>query len=431
MARSRWSRAGCSTAVYVRVAPANVTSAIAGNLMPAGATPAVDQTGVVVEIRTAAEEDWRAIARVDTQAFGYTLTREEEDRILLTLDLSRFRIAVDAGDVVGVAGSYELLMTMPGGRALPTGGVTWVSVAVTHRRQGIMTRLLDAVHDDIRSRGEPLAALTASEGGIYERLGYGIATRRRMTSIDRRAARLQDRFAVAPGSVRIVDRVAARPQLMALWDRYRATHAGEIDRPESWWVIDEAERPHMVHAVHADGFASWRTEAAWNDGHPRHVLSLTTMAAITPEAHLALWSTVLAIDLVGTITSAALPIDDPLPFMLTNQRVVRTTDLNDGVWCRPLDVAACFRARTYGTDDDVVVEADGTRWRIGAAGVAKVRSRPDLVTDRAGLGALLLGGVAPTTLAAGRRLEGRDTNALRRADAVFRVAPEPHLQTGF
>src|SRR3954470_20146016 len=117
MAKSRWSRAGCSSAVYVRVAPANVTSAIAGNLMPAGATPAVDQTGVVVEIRTAVEEDWRGIARVDTQAFGYTLTREEEDRIVLTLDLSRFRIAVDAGDVVGVAGSYELLMTMPGGRA--------------------------------------------------------------------------------------------------------------------------------------------------------------------------------------------------------------------------------------------------------------------------------------------------------------------------
>ena len=60
----------------------------------------------------------------------------------------------------------------------------------------------------------------------------------------------------------------------------------------------------MVHAVHADGFVAWRTEADWNDGHPRHGLSLTTLAAITPEAHLALWSTVLAIDLVGPITSA-------------------------------------------------------------------------------------------------------------------------------
>ena len=207
--------------------------------------------------------------------------------------------------------------------------------------------------------------------------------------------------------------------------------AGEIDRPEQWWIVDEAERPHMVHAVHDDGFVSWRTDAAWNDGHPRHELFVATLAAVTPEAHLALWSTVLAIDLVGTITSTAVAPDDPLPFLLTNQRVVRTTDLNDGVWCRPLDVAACFRARAYGHDADVVVEADGNRWRIGVAGVAKVRSRPDLVTDLAGLGALLLGGVAPTTLAAGRRLEARDAKALRRADAVFRISPDPYLQTGF
>jgi predicted acetyltransferase len=408
-----------------------VTSAIARNVTRAGASAAADQTGDVVEIRTAVDEDWRAISRVDTQSFGYTMTPEEEDRGRSIMDLSRFRVAVDGGEVVGVAGSYELTMTMPGGQLLPTGGVTWVSVAVTHRRQGIMTGLLDAVHDDVRARGEPLAALTASEGGIYERRGYGIASRRRVTSIDRRAARVQDRFAAPLGAVRIVDRVASRPRLMELWDRYRVTRAGEIDRPEQWWAVDEAERPHLVHAVHDDGFASWRTEPAWHDGHPRHELFVTTMAAITPEAHLALWSTVLALDLVGTITSTAVAPDDPLPFLLTNPRVVRTTDLNDGVWCRPLDVAACFRARAYGTDADVIVEADGARWRIGAAGVAKVRSRPDLVTDLAGLGALLLGGVAPTTLAAGRRLEARDAQALCRADAVFRISPDPYLQTGF
>ena len=85
--------------------------------------------------------------------------------------------------------------------------MTWVSVAVTHRRQGIMTRLLDAVHDDIDARGEPLAALTASEGGIYERLGYGIATRRRIDQ-HRPAGGAPAGRASPPrsGTVRIVDR---------------------------------------------------------------------------------------------------------------------------------------------------------------------------------------------------------------------------------
>jgi predicted acetyltransferase len=385
----------------------------------------------VIEIRVATEDDWRAMSRVDMHAFGYTMSTEDEERGRSAIDWERFRLAVDGAEVVGVAGSWGFEMTLPGGVAVPTGGVTWVSVAVTHRRQGIMSQLVEAVHDDIDGRGEPLAALTASEGGIYERLGYGVASRRRVTSIDRAGARFQERFRPPSGTVRIVDRVAERPALMALWDRYRVQRAGEISRREKWWTIDEAERADNVYAVHRDGFASWRTEAHWHDGHPRHELYVTTMAAITPDAHAALWATVLALDLVGTITTYVVPPDDPLPYLLTNQRVVRTTDLNDGVWCSPRDVARCFGARTYGTDADVIVEADGARWRIGTAGVRKVRTRPDLVTDRAGLGSLLLGGVVPTTLAAGRRLEARNAAALRRADALFAVHPDPYLQTGF
>ena len=96
-------------------------------------------------------------------------------------------------------------MTLPGGRDVPTGGVTWVSVAVTHRRQGVLKQLMQAVHDDIDERGEPLAALTASEGGIYERFDYGIATRRRVVSIDRRRAALAEQFRPPPGTVRLVD----------------------------------------------------------------------------------------------------------------------------------------------------------------------------------------------------------------------------------
>ena len=128
------------------------------------------------------------------RAFGYSLSDEDAERERKNMDLGRFRVAYDAGVAVGVAGSWALQMTLPGGRSVPTGGVTWVSVAVTHRRQGLLTQLMDAIHDDIDARSEPLAALTASEGGIYERFGYGIATRRRVATIDRRRAVLAERL---------------------------------------------------------------------------------------------------------------------------------------------------------------------------------------------------------------------------------------------
>jgi len=219
---------------------------------------------------------------------------------------------------------------------------------------------------------------------------------------------------------------------MAIWDRFRRQRAGEISRSEAWWrnlIADAGE--YAVHVLHADGYASWKTDMAWNDGHPAGTLAIHAMAPLTPKAHVALWQTVLSSDLVGTVRSTKLALDDPLPFLLTNQRVVRTTNLNDGLWCNVRDVARCFGARTYGTDDDVVVEVDGTRWRISGSGTTKVRTKPDLTLERAALGALLLGGVAPTTLVHARRAEARSAEALRRADALFVVHPMPSCQTGF
>lgn len=54
---------------------------------------------------------------------------------------------------------------MPGGR-LPGAGVSVVAVLSTHRRRGILTSLMRAQLDDVRSRGEPLACLRASEETI-------------------------------------------------------------------------------------------------------------------------------------------------------------------------------------------------------------------------------------------------------------------------
>lgn len=386
----------------------------------------------MIEIRTPVDEDWPALARADGRAFAITYSTEDVERIRTTVDLGRFRVAREGSAVVGVAGSYEFSMTLPGGAAIPTGGVTWVSVAVSHRRQGLLRRLMTALHDDIDGRGEPLAALTASEGGIYERFGYGIATRTRVSRLDRRFAQLRPEHVPPPGTVRVVEAAEALDEIAAVWDRYRLTRAGEISQPASWWRSLFAEvGDSATHLLHPDGYACWTTTPHWDDGHPAHEMTLVVIAPVTPDAHRALWHTALSTDLVGPIRSRKVPLDDPLPFLLTDQRAMRTTDVNDGVWCNVRDVAGCFGARTYGTDDDVVVEVDARRWKIGGGGVSRVRSQPDVVTDRATLGALLLGGEAPSTLAAGRRLEARDAGALRRADALFVTHPAPSCQIGF
>ncbi|CAM5662444.1 GNAT family N-acetyltransferase OS=Streptomyces microflavus OX=1919 GN=G3I39_05655 PE=3 SV=1 [Streptomyces microflavus] len=69
-------------------------------------------------------------------------------------------------------GAYSFRLTVPGARRC-LAGVTAVSVAGTHRRRGLLRTMMRRQLDDVRSWGEPLAVLTASEPAIYGRFGTG------------------------------------------------------------------------------------------------------------------------------------------------------------------------------------------------------------------------------------------------------------------
>ncbi|HEY7627457.1 MAG TPA: GNAT family N-acetyltransferase [Ilumatobacteraceae bacterium] len=393
-----------------------------------------------ITFRTAVEEDWPAICHSDARAFGGSYTPEEIEYTRPIHDISRFELALDGSDIVGVVGVFTLSVTVPGGAALPMGGLTWVATAATHRRQGLLTRLMQRSLADIDRRGEPVAMLAASEGGIYERFGFGVASQVRVTAIDRRLAQLRAEFQPPPGAVRFIEGDEALKHRMEVWSRFHRLRSSEVDRSEAWHrflMRMGSERQGgfspSVQIAHADGYAVYRVEPQWNDGQPSHKMRMVELIATTGEAHAALWHTLLGVDLVGTIVSRQVPVDDPLPYLLTDYRALRTTALNDGTWVNVRDVATCMAARTYGTADRFVVEVDGERWAIegslDGASCKRVRSRPDLTMDHPSIGALLLGGVTPSQLAAGGRLVCRDGPTLRRADAFFLTSPAPHCQT--
>ncbi len=132
-----------------------------------------------------------------------------------------------------------------------------------------------------------------------------------------------------------------------------------------------------------------------------------------------------------------MPVDEPLPWMLTDGRSARATGTNDFLWLRILDVEAALAARAYTTDSTLVFDvADVGRFRLtgGATGQAictRSDRSADIALDVATLASAYLGGVRFTTLARAGLAFELAPGALARADALFATTPAPFCCTGF
>ncbi|MEM7321965.1 MAG: GNAT family N-acetyltransferase [Actinomycetota bacterium] len=397
---------------------------------------------MTASLRRAKPEDLEQLVAMDLRNFGVTILPADAEIADDLLDPDRFVVAFDGDQMVGAGGSYQMDLTVPGGGTLPLSGVTWVSVLASHRRQGLLRSIMNGLDELAVELEEPVLGLTASEGPIYERFGYGIATRTRVTTVDRRRTGI--RPDLEPERVRLVEAEEHVDELLAIYDRYRLTQVGEVSRSEP--VMREqtiSAKKRNFAAIHPDGYAVWSVDLAWHDGHPAHTVWIKDLVAVTPEAHVALWHLLLSLDLVGSINGrTAVAPDDLLPSILTDQRALRTTDLNDGLWLKVADPIAAFSARDYRTDDRLVVGVTDDlrigraasppvtdRFVVTGAGAGPTDEEPDIVLTRAGLGPLLLG-TSATVLTDGGMAIG-DDKALNRADLFFGQARAAHCRTGF
>jgi predicted acetyltransferase len=339
---------------------------------------------------------------------------------------------------------------MPGGALVPVAAVSWVSVLPTHRRRGILTQMIAALHDDARERGEAAAILTASESVIYGRYGYGIATWRAGLSAERTRVAFRDND--DSGSMRIVKRDEGERVLPALYDRFRRQRAGMVNRPDFWWAngfwdyfSDRGKKAffvavHCDAAGHDDGYIAYEVSGEWNGGLPDRQLLIWDLQAEPPRTRLALWRYAFGVDLVGRVVATNTPIDDPLRHAIVDPRRVRFDFINDGLWLAPLDPIAVLGARSYTVPGRVVFEVhapDGAKSTLAVEsdGVdtqcCPVSDAPDLVCSSAMLGAGALGGTRWSELAAAGRADARDPARLALADTMFQTAPAPAMLSYF
>lgn len=396
-----------------------------------------------VEIRTIREDEFDEAVTVTYAAFGEIARPESIRNERRVAEIDRCLAAFDDGRIVAGAGAYSFLLSVPGAQ-VTTAGVTSVGVLPTHRRQGINTSLIRRLLDDAHERGEPLAALFASEGGIYGRFGFGLASFSCAMDLETGRSRFVRGYR-SSGTVRLYGKDEAIPKILAVYADLRRTRPGMPALDERWLEYrvehhhDEGE-PKPFFAVHqtdgvADGYATYTVKHEWPDGMPRSEVTVSDLMAITAQAYADTWRFVLDLDLVHRATAWARPADEPLLHLLAEPRRLQLR-VRDGLWVRLVDVRAALLARSYAARGRMVVElrdrfCPWNEGRIaleaGPDGVAcePTTNEPDLGCDVTVLGATYLGGVTFRQLGRAGRVDEFTPGALARADAVFGWDPAP------
>jgi predicted acetyltransferase len=402
---------------------------------------------VDLEIRPIRDDELDRYLTAIESAF-HQIPTADDLRVLRELtEVDRTLAVFDGPDIVGSAAADSLQLTIPGG-IVPMAGVTAVAVVPSHRRRGILTELMHRQLEDVHRRGEPVAGLWASEGGIYQRFGYGLATLHSSFAIDRTRTAFARQLAPDPGRVRMVPREQALEAMPPVYERIRPTIPGFLDRSSLWWdrLYADLERDRrgagpLLFALHespesVDGFLAYRVKDDWSEGWAAGHAMIHELIAATPEAYAALWSFVMNLDLVGKITTWRRPADEPLFHMLAEPRRL-SFGLSDALWIRPVDVARALSLRSYAVDGEVAFAVrdslcpwnEDTYRMMVRSGNAEVRrddrAMPDLELDVSDLGAAYLGGETFTRLHDAGRVAAASEEALRRADDLFRTSRAP------
>ena len=405
-----------------------------------------------MDIRPVGADEWPAFLRTIDAAFNAEPHPDDVAAGGAVFEPARSLAAFDGDEIVGTAAIYSRELTVPGA-VLPAAGVTLVGVLPTHRRRGLLTALMRRQLDDVRSAGESVAALWASEAAIYGRFGYGCAARHAGVTVHTTGARLAPEAPKPSGKMVLLAPSDAIDRIAPLYDRVRRERVGHLDRAGAWWTrrVRDAEhqregRGALRAAVHesddgtVDGYVLYGVKGGWEDG-PDDVAYIRELLADGPTATAAMWDYLLRLDLVRTVEWQPAPPDEPLSEIVAAYRVPRFV-VGPNLWIRLVDVAAALAARTYAAPVDMVFEVDDAvcPWNAGRYRLAAVDGRAacertdapaDVALSAAALGAAYLGGTKLAALQTVGRVNELRPGAVERASIAFGSAREPWCPEGF
>ncbi|WP_350278498.1 GNAT family N-acetyltransferase [Kribbella sp. HUAS MG21] len=388
-----------------------------------------------IEVRTATAAEFEAVGAVFGGAMMFEPTLDDLGRQLF--EPERTLAATEDGEIVGTTRALTRDLSVPGA-VVDAAHVTGVGVRATHRRRGVMSRLIG---QQLREVPEAIAVLWASEPAIYGRFGYGAAAWGTNYEVDLlRLGAPAER--IRPGALGVLTADEALKELPAVLRRVQDQRPGVSGRSELRWKGRLQDKPDdrggrtarqiLVHRDEAgtiDGYALWRGKMNWEATGPANEVFLEELAAPDITAYKALWQHLLTMDLCAKLHYGHAAVDEPIQQLVSTPTALDRR-VSESLWVRITDVPRALQQRRYAVPLDVVldvtdelIEANTGRFRLTAdessVSCERTDAAPDLSLSVTELGATYLGGRPLAEFAATGRVVEHTPGALAQATAAF------------
>lgn len=413
------------------------------------------------------EAQWFEVHRAIADGFGMVSMGDDlgardhlrpEQRRLALADTTH-----DDQPIVGGAFAYEFQMSVPGGACVPVAGLGGVSISPVAQGQGGLSMLINAHLQQSINAGDAASVLMASESGLYQRYGYGVATEMAEWHLNTRESTLQCPVSDEIAIRLIHDRSQAVEMLQRIYESAVSARQGGIHRSAQWWpmVLNDDDQswfgcgPEFVAVAFAEGnlpcgYALYklRGNTGTESGHGRinQQVIVSEIAAINVESELALFSYLSRLAMVRKLVWSVAPTDPLVRHFMRDPRQLWQHARTDMMWLRPLDLPALFGSIEYPEEGEVLIDYCDPQfdslcqvWRLSVHGGRAVVEKSDrsvltadnhVAMDSAALGTLVLGTSRAVELASVGKVVGSD-GAVRCFDRLFRFDKTPYNQTKF
>ncbi len=399
---------------------------------------------MTIEIRPALPSEMDQMGRIASYVYAGSYG-DGQDNTISRSNRPEWTLCGFDGDRM-VASYSTIPFTMrANGKAMALGGVSAVGTLPEYRRQGLARRLTTLSLADMYERGQPVAALWASQAAIYQRYGYAQATVNRSYAIDSVDIGFFDGDP-GRGDVRRVDIEEGYDLIKAIYIAFITNRLCYLHRARALWdnnaLADVAEDgpAHLAVSYDEDGRPNGYAVYTLRSGKVDHAsrsqeVVVRDLAWLTTDAYRSLWSWFACHDLVGRVRWNTAPVDDPAPELLIEPRLLHTSDV-EGLWLRVVNVEAALAGRGYDNDGAISIKImadDLAPWNTGAytltvdGGEAEVKGAPggaELTMSIKALASLFSGFRSARRLWAWGLIEGTP-DAIVRADHLFATSTGP------